>query len=75
MIGKPRTKDEAELAWSAVKRAVSARVNYEAQVWRERELNARLEEAWESFKLGLEDDRILSPSAEDLKAIGPGRDK
>jgi len=50
MIGKPREKDEAELAWSAIKRAITARVNYDAQVWRERQLNERLVAEFEKFK-------------------------
>jgi len=59
----PRTKGEAELAWSAIKRGVTAEVNFETQCWRERELNARLEEAWKEFKAALDDDLILQPGA------------
>lgn len=73
MLGKPRTKDEAELKWSAIKRAVTARVNYESQVWRERELNARLRDAWEDFKTDLDNNELAEVSSHDLDAIGPGR--
>jgi hypothetical protein len=71
MIGTPRAKTEVELHWSAIKRAITARVNYEAQVWRERELNARLTAAFSEF-----DDRLKSGELpvvdEELSALGPG---
>jgi hypothetical protein len=46
----PRTKEAEELEWSRIKRAITARVNYDAQCWREAELNSRLEKAWDEFK-------------------------
>jgi len=72
MNGQPRKKGEAELSWSAIKRAVTARVNFEAQVWRERKLNEALNEAWEQFQEGLNDDIILGPGADALDMLGPG---
>ena len=72
MIGSPRTKSEVELAWSAIKRAVQARVNFEAQTWRERRLNTLLDEAWADFKAGLDVDKILGPGSDALDLLGPG---
>jgi hypothetical protein len=73
MIGTPRTKTETELQWSAIRRAIMARVNYEAQVWRERQLNERLDKAWDEFSGALKDNMLMGPAPEDLDAIGPGR--
>jgi hypothetical protein len=75
MIGQPRTKTDTELSWSAIKRAVAARVNFEAQVWRERELNRALDEAWDAFKDGVDNDLILGPPADALDLLGPGKEK
>ena len=65
MIGEPRPKDEIELAWSAIKRAVTARVNFEAQVWRERQLQIRLAAAFVEFKAAV--DAELLPKAVGLE--------
>jgi len=65
MIGKPREKDEAELAWSAIKRAITARVNYDAQVWRERQLNERLVAEFERFK-----NRLNKGELPDVQGLG-----
>lgn len=72
MNGQPRKKDPTELAWSAIKRAITMRVNYEAQVWRERRLNDELDAAWGLFKDGLDNDLILGPGDEYLNLLGPG---
>lgn len=66
MIGKPRTKDESELAWAKIKRAVTSRVNYEAQLFRERELNARLAAEWATFDANLKKDKIIEPADDEL---------
>jgi hypothetical protein len=73
MIGSPRTKGQSELEWSAIKRAIQARVNYEAQVWRERELNDKLDAAWQEFKDRLKDDELPEYDPAALDALGPGR--
>lgn len=72
MIGQPHKKDEAELAWSAIKRAATARVNYEAQVWRERRLNEELFKLWEEFQTALNDGKLLE--IEGLNLLGPGEE-
>lgn len=50
MRGQPRKKDEIEITWSQIKRAITARVNFQAQVWRERRLNEALDAAWKAFE-------------------------
>jgi hypothetical protein len=65
VIGEPRPKGETELAWSAIKRAITARVNYEAQVWRERQLNIRVAAAWVEFKKAIDDNEL--PQAQGLE--------
>jgi hypothetical protein len=64
-VNGPRTKGDTELAWQAIKRAITAKVNYEAQEWRARQLNTQLDEAWKIFKASLDKDILL----------GPGKDK
>lgn len=73
MIGSPRTKVESELEWSAIKRAIQARVNYEAQVWRERELNTLLDAAWKVYRDGIEKDELPQYDPAALDSLGPGR--
>lgn len=68
----PRTKEEAELAWSAVKRAITLEVNYEAQVWREKELNARVDQAWKLFKAAMDQGELLGPDLSSFKKLGDG---
>jgi hypothetical protein len=68
----PRTKGDQELAWSAIKRAITVKVNYEAQVWRERRLNALLDEAWKQFKAGLDEGVILGPTKDAFKELPDG---
>lgn len=68
----PRTKSEPELAWAAIKKAIQAQVNFEAQVWRERRLNAELDKAWRQFKEALDNDVILGPGPDVLGELGPG---
>jgi len=65
----PRTKGEQELAWQAIKRAITAKVNYEAQEWRARQLNVQLDEAWKIFKDGLDRDVILGPGKDAFKEL------
>lgn len=66
----PRTKDATELAWSAIKRVIQAKVNYEAQVWRERELNRRIDEAWKVFQKDEKAGRLQLPGVDDLNELG-----
>ena len=68
----PRKKEPVELAWSAIKRAITARVNYDMQVEREHRLNDALDEAWKEFKTGLDQGQILGPSDDALEALSPG---
>jgi len=71
----PRTKNEAELSWNAIKKAIQAQVNFEAQVWRERRLNVLIDDAWRDFSSALADDVILGPGKDILGALGPGGTK
>ncbi len=54
----PRHKTEDELQWDTIKRAVTARINFEFQSARARALNAALCAAWDEFEEGVED-RVL----------------
>jgi len=66
----PRKKEAAELAWSAIKRAATARVNYEAQVWREQRLNEELDKLWHQFEKALNTGEILGPDPRFLELGG-----
>jgi len=68
----PRTKDKTELAWNTIKRVITAKVNFEAQVWRERELNRRIDDAWKVFKDDLANERLQLADVSDLNELGGG---
>jgi hypothetical protein len=73
----PRTKGDQELAWQAIKRAITLKVNYEAQEWRARQLNVQLDEAWKIFKAALDNNVILGPGKDrfaELPAVGETSD-
>jgi hypothetical protein len=68
-VNGPRTKGDTELAWQAIKRAITAKVNYEAQEWRARQLNTQLDEAWKIFKASLDKDLLLGPGKDAFKEL------
>jgi len=65
----PRKKNEAELEWSAIRKAATARVTFEAAVWRERRLNDVLDKAWKEFSEALSDGTLMSYETD---MLGPG---
>jgi hypothetical protein len=72
-VNGPRTKDQTELAWSTIKRVITAKVNFEAQVWREKELNRRIDEAWKVFQADMKDGRLQLADVNDLNELGSGQ--
>lgn len=68
MNGKPKKKEEVELRWNEIKRAVTAEVNYKMQCLRERELNEKLDAAWTMYKNSLAEDLVLKAEALELSA-------
>lgn len=66
----PRRKSDDELQWDAIKRAVTARVNFEMQVLRARMLNDQIADAWDTFELNVQDGELVGVDHETI--LEPG---
>lgn len=80
-MARYREKDEVDLAWNAIRRAATARVDLEVKTYRERRLNEVLGELWRTFSRSLSQGDVLELEPEyeqwvkdalSVKALGTG---
>ena len=53
-----KKKGKEELAWSAIKKMVAARVNLEITIYRERRMNEILDGLWKQFESEMQAGRL-----------------
>lgn len=58
-MARYREKDEVDLAWNAIRRAATARVDLEVKTYRERRLNEVLGQLWHTFSRALSMGEVL----------------
>lgn len=58
-MARYRSKDSTDLAWNAIRRAITMKVDLEVRTWREHRLNAELGGAWQEFMAALNKGEVL----------------
>jgi predicted RNA-binding protein Jag len=58
-VARYRGKDSTDLAWNAIRRAITAKVDLEVKTWREHRLDQELTDAWSKFAQALSRGEVL----------------
>lgn len=63
-MARYRQKDNIDLSWNAIRRAITMKIDLECKTWREYRLNEELAGAWQEFAKALGTGEVLEVDPE-----------